>query len=430
MIWILRNIGVHLWLTTLFSIPFCFYILPGLTRFFPNIDPVITGLVTIVAFVVMAGCLMDITAKKIVAGLIKEGQAWERSGLFNRAEKKYVKALRVYDTFLLFPFSAKKTARILSGTIAKFKLNTDIGNQNFKLAAAVYLKMNPADKDIAGLWLKQVRKSVTSFEQDVLSLLAEMYSTDKLLSVLLIDIFLGLERKDFTAKKLYLQVIKEPVLEARYSKRVSSLIGESKETILEKVSYVLPHEKPHEKSVIKPAKKPGKKNQIGKNIQRIARKTVLCLKRCWGIIGSGLSFLILNAARALTYVREHEKAQFYLKAVILSSVSIWLGFFMISTMSHMFRSKAVEKEKIKIEIQLPRPFTIQVSAYLKQKHADRYVDVLKKKGIDASVKKVGGGGKTWFVVRVSKFVDKKSATAYGLKLKQEKIIDDFFVNNR
>jgi len=54
---------------------------------------------------------------------------------------------------------------------------------------------------------------------------------------------------------------------------------------------------------------------------------------------------------------------------------------------------------------------------------------LKKKGIEASVKKVAGGGKTWFVVRVSSFVDKKSATTYGQKLKQQKIIDDFFVNN-
>ena len=96
----------------------------------------------------------------------------------------------------------------------------------------------------------------------------------------------------------------------------------------------------------------------------------------------------------------------------------------------MFKSRTVEKEKIKIQIQVPKPFTIQVAAYLKQKHADRYVDILKKKGIDAVIKKVGGGGKTWFVVRVSEFIDKKSATAYGEKLVQQNIIDDFFVNNK
>ena len=45
-------------------------------------------------------------------------------------------------------------------------------------------------------------------------------------------------------------------------------------------------------------------------------------------------------------------------------------------------------------------------------------------------KKVNGGGKTWFVVRVSEFADKKSAADYGRKLKRQKIIDDFFVNNK
>jgi len=424
MIWVLKNISVHLWLTTLFTIPFSFYILPGLTRLFPGLDPAFTGIVVILGFVAATSFLMDITAKKIVKDLIKEGLAWERSGLFNRAEKNYIRALRIYDTFLLFPLSAKKTARIISGTIAKFKLNTSIGNQNFQLAAIVYLKMNPSDTDIAGLWLRQVRKArvVSSVEQDVLSVLAEKYYANVSLSGLLTDIFLGLEREDFTAKKLYMQVIKEPALEAMYSKRISSLIGEPEETALAKVSYELP------------GKKTGKpldtRNRTTGNIKKLAQKTMSLMKIGWAFIAGRLHFLILNISKAAVYVKENEKARFYLKTAVLTIVSVWLGFFMISTMSHMFKSRAVEKKKIKIEIQLPKPFTIQVSAYLKQKHADRYVDILKKKGIDASVKKVDGGGKTWFVVRVSKFVDKKSATEYGRKLKKQKIIDDFFVNNR
>ncbi len=111
-------------------------------------------------------------------------------------------------------------------------------------------------------------------------------------------------------------------------------------------------------------------------------------------------------------------------------VSGLLLFFMGSTRSHIFKSRTIEKEKIKIPVKVFKPFTIQVAAYLKPKHAQRYVDILKKKEIDARIKKVYGGGKTWFVVRVSEFIDKKSAAAYGQKLKKEKIIDDFFVNNK
>ena len=420
MIWILRNIGIHLWITVLITIPLSFYIMPGLTRLFPGISSITTGLVTIMGVVVIIGFLMDGMARKAVTGLLKEGQAWERSGIHNKAEKNYIKALRVYDTFLLWPFSARKTARIISGSIARFEFNSSIKNNNFKLGTMVYLKMNPADEDIARPWLEQLRRSrlVTSFEQDVLSALAEKHYANNRLSALMIDIFLELGRKDFIAKKLYQQVRKDPVSEKKYSKKIEDMIGRSDENIQRKVSY------------IKPEKKLWKKIELLKNIQTTALRCISYLKNSWTLIGSILSFLILSVGKVITYVKEHEKTQFYLKAGFLSIISVWLGFFMISTMSHMFKSKAVEKEKIKIQIQVPKPFTIQVAAYLKQKYADRYVDVLKKKGIDAIVKKVGGGGKTWFVVRVSEFIDKKSATAYGQKLVQQKIIDDFFVNNK
>ncbi|MCK5098995.1 MAG: hypothetical protein KAR45_12890, partial [Desulfobacteraceae bacterium] len=201
MIRILRNIGTHLWIATLITIPLSFYVLAGLTRLFPGINPIATGLVTLTGVVVVIGFLMDYTAKKAVINLIKEGQIWERSGISNKAEKNYIKVLRIYDTFLFWPFFAKKTIQKISGAIAKFKLNTSIKNQNFKLATEVYLKMNPEDEDIARLWLAQLRQStvVTSFEQEVLSVLAEKHYTNKLLSALMIDIFLGLERKDFIA---------------------------------------------------------------------------------------------------------------------------------------------------------------------------------------------------------------------------------------
>ncbi len=420
MIWILRNIGIHLWITTLITIPLSFYIIPGLTILFPGINPITAGLVIIVGLVTVISFLMDGMAKKTVADLLKEGQAWERSGIHNKAEKNYIKALRMYDTFLFWPFSVKKIARIISASIAKFELNSSIENNNFKLGTMVYLKMNPADVDIAKLWLEQLRRSsiVTSFEQEVLSALAEKHYASKQLSTLMIDIFLELERKDFIAKKLYQQIRKDPAFEKKYSKKIEDMIGRSDESIQLKVSY------------IKPEEKLWKRIELGKNIQTPVWKCVSYLKNSWMLIGSILSFFILSGGKVRRYVREHEKTQFCLKAGFFLIVSVWLGFFMINTMSHMFKSRAVEKEKIKIQIQVPKPFTIQVAAYLKQKYADRYVDTLKKKGIDAIIKKVGGGGKTWFVVRVSGFIDKKSATAYGQKLVQQKIIDDFFVNNK
>lgn len=420
MIWILRNISVHLWITTLFAIPLSFYLLPGLIGFFPGVSPLITGVVTIAGVIVIISFLMDLTAKKIITNLIKEGHAWERSGIFNKADKSYTKALRIYDTFLLWPLTSKKTAQKISGAIAKFNLNSSVENKNFKLGTLVYLKVNPADKDIAHLWLTRLRKLsiVTSFEQEILSMLAERYYSDKVLSILILDIFLGLERKDFTAKNFYEHVLRDPELKHGYAEKIEALIGKSEDTLQGKVSFQLFD------------KKQKGKVEIGKRVQMLNQKGASLLQFLWSFVSGSFSFLILSVARVYTYIRQNEKTRFYLKAGFLTIVSGLLLFFMISTISPIFKSRTIEKEKIKTPVQIFKPFTIQVAAYLKQKYAQRYVDILKKKEIDARIKKVYGGGKTWFVVRVSEFADKKSAADYGQKLKKQKIIDDFFVNNK
>jgi len=401
------------------ALPLSFYLLPGLIRIFPEINPITTGLVTLTGVGGVVSFLMDYAAKKNIMGFLKEGQIWERSGISSKAEKSYIKALRLYDTFLLWPFSAKKTTQKISGAIAKFKLNTSSDNPNFNLAATVYLKMNPEDADIARLWLAQLCRStiMTSLEQDVLSDLAEMHYNNDRLSDLVADIFIGLERKDFIAKKLYQQVLKNPLFEKKYLKKIEAIIGRPDETLQKQAGFFAPKTRPE------------KKIKIGKTIAAAARMASVFLEKSWGLMGSVLSFLILSVGQVFACIKGHEKIQFLLKAGALLIVFAWLGFFMINTLSHMMNTRTIEKEKTNIQSQVPKPFTIQVSAYLKQAYAVEYVAHLNKKGIDARVKKVAGGGKTWYVVRVSEFPDKKSAAAYGQKLKQQKSIDDFFVSN-
>jgi hypothetical protein len=427
-IWVLRNIGVHLWLTALFATPLSFYLLPKVTTYFPGIEPLIISVLTITCVAVVFSVVMDLTARRIVTGLIKKGVAWERSGISNRAEQNYIKALRVYDTFLLWPFSAKKIAKKISGAIAKFNLNSqDFDsfevNSSFSLSILVYLKMNSEDEDMARLWLSRLRKAtiVTSFEQEILSILAKKYYGDKIISILILDIFLGLERKDFTARKLYLQVLKNSVLKDKYAAKIEALIGREKETetLQQQVFYQLPR------------KKTAKKFNILKVIRLITQKSLYGLSRLYTLMGSFLGFLISSVVKAYIFIKEHEKTLFYLKAGSLLIVTAALLFFMNNTVAHIFKSRSIENEKIvPTPIHVSRPFTIQVAAYLKKKYAERYVDILIKKRIDARIKAVNGGGKTWFVVRVSEFADKKSAAAYGQKLKKQEIIDDFFVNNK
>ncbi len=427
MIWTLRHIGIHLWITSLCCIPLSFFIMPFITTMVPALPPFWVGGILFIIIIVTINSVLNLIAKKGIQSQIKEGQAWERSGILNKAEKNYLRALRIYDTFLLSPFSIKKTEKLLSNAIAKFKLNTSSDNENFNLGTAVYLKINPKDKEIAGLWLSRLRKAniVTTFEQDVLSNLAEQFCQDTHLSVLMIDIFLELERKDYIAKKLYQQILSEPTFSKVYSKKIEALIGKSEKTMQDEVSFVLPKLEYRKRVDFSKVL-----SRLFSFIQRLAKQILFYLERTVELIGSILSFTVLTINKSIIYFREHEKPRAYLKWIVLSAISAALLLFMINTMSHLLKSKAVEKEEEKIEINVPKPFTIQVAAYLKQKHADRYVTTLKKKGVDAVVKKVVGGGKTWYVIRVSEFPDKKTASEYGKKLKSQKIIDDFFVNNK
>ncbi len=428
MIWFLRNIGVRLWITSLLTIPFGFYLLPGVTKLFPGINPLWFLLVMTIGFVLLIGFLMDMAAKNAVLNLIKEGQAWERAGINAKAEKKYNRALRLYDTFLFGMLSAKKTTRKISAAIARFKLNTSLGNENFNLATAVYLKMNPTDEDMAERWLRQVQKlrEVNPLEEEVLTLLAETSYANNSLSALITDIFQKSGRRDYAAKKMYRHAQKPPSSAKVYPETIGGTPTSPGETLEMQKPYYQPKIKPIKRS------KTEKKVEIKKYIQAVSEKAGLLIQFAARLIGFAFSFLILSVHQVYGFIKDHEKVQFYLKMGLLGFVSICLMVFIVNTVSHMVKPIPATDEKMveKIDIPVARPFTIQVSAYLKKEFADTYANALKKKDIEATVKKVDGGGKTWFVVRVSEFSDKKSADIYGQQLKKQKIIDDFFVTNK
>jgi hypothetical protein len=427
MIRILRNIGVRLWITALFFIPLGFYLISGVTKIFPDINPIGLLWVMMAGFILLLGFLLDMAGKKAVANLIKEAQVWERAGLNTKAEKKYTGALRLYDTFLLGLFSAKQASRKISGAIARFKLNTSVGNENFNLATTMYLKMNPADEAMAERWLRQVQTSrkLSDLDQEVLTLLAETYYTHNPLSERVSDIFQKSGKKDYAAKKSY-RPEQKPSSFAKAYPRVGSVLADHGET-LEK-------QKPYSPPIIKSVRKARVKQkiEIEKYIRAVLDKAIGLIQFSTRSIGSVFSFLILSVHRVYEFIKDHEKVQSYLKIGFLGFVSICLTVFIMNTVSHMAKPNPPPAEKIveKIDIPVVKPFTIQVSAYLKKEFADIYVNNLKKKDIEATVKKVDGGGKTWFVVRVSEFADKKSADTYGQHLKQQKIIDDFFVTNK
>lgn len=107
-----------------------------------------------------------------------------------------------------------------------------------------------------------------------------------------------------------------------------------------------------------------------------------------------------------------------------------MAVFVYQTIAYLNAPEPVIRTETVIEERVPRPFTIQVAAYLTDTHAKEYVARLTNQGVDARIKQTTAGGKTWYLIHVSEFEDRESAAAYGNQLISEKIIEEFFVSNK
>ncbi len=442
MIRFLGNFSIRLWILALVAGPLCFYAMPLFTRIFPGVPPKAVMVMLLGAMGLFIGAILDFMGRKWIHGMINQGKTWERAGLLARAEKTYARAVGIYDTFLLSPWFARKTGTRLAGALARFTLISGIENKGFKLASAVYLKSHPEDETLAGLWLGQrINQGINdSLDQEVLTALADAHFTHKKLVFLLADMLLAQGRMDYSAKRLYRYLLEDPELafalapeQAKaYQRRIHLLLGEPKEPVEPGFGA---HKRPLEQESTLRAI-PIYNRRVGPRYEGLKQRPSLTRRASEVVTGairfiiSGIGALLGFPGRVIACVREQERIWRYIRAGFMALLSVWLLFFMWNTFSHLLKPKAIEKPVGPVEAPIPKPFTIQVAAYLEKAHAERYLALLTQKEIPALIKIVGGGGKTWYVVRISEFPDKVSAAAYGNKLKAQKIIDDFFVGNK
>ena len=466
----LRHISVRFWLVTLMALPLSFWLLPRFLPVFPTAPPlaVVVGIFAVLG--AMLGLGLDFTGRYRIKGLIREGELWERAGIQNRAEKKYLQAVRVFDSVWISPWGARRLAPALIKVMARFYLTCGSAHPGFRIAAARYLIANPGDETLAVLWLRQLRKQgkADTLAQSVLTALADRYFADPKLSLQLTGPFLDLGRVDFSARRLYRNFLdftdedspgsgtgENGTSREDYQARIRELMGNPEEEELSGTIVAEPSRRrtllgrtlgdrlkgrhPVRSEIpIRNGSQPKMSRQYLRQIGRLPVRGIQILSPvARGGANAGFSmvtWLLAAVKRGFAFLRDHlrqkEKAGFYIRALFSGLLGLWLMFFFWNTLSHMLKSGSPEPPAQKIDVSIPKPFTIQVAAYLKQSHADRYVAVLEKKGIEATIKKTGGGGKTWYLVRVSEFPDKKSAADFGNRLKAEKVINDFFVSNK
>lgn len=425
MIRVMRNISVRLWLTLLVSVPAGFYFLPWFSGL--RTGPGMMGFFFCLSVICYAGFsgLMHLTGIRMIQKRIHEAQAWEQAGIPTRAEKKYLQAVRIYDSFLLSPVRSKKLMLLITRSLARFALTFDRKNGPFNQAVRVCLASDPYDDALAALWLKQLHtdKSVTIQDQALLTRLAHTHHGNVEVLPLLARIFLDARRMDFTARQVFAQVMDNPDLKPVFQQDIQRLTGGHPETMAP-----FSGEPVQKRRQLKAAseKSAGTQKPVT-GMSETIRRAMVNVRQAMAAARQSVVFFM---DRVQTGIPGQIRWRFYLKAGIMGVACIGMAVFIYQTVFYLKTPEPVVETEIVIEQSVPKPFTIQVAAYLTDTHARDYVTQLSQQGVDARIKTTTGGGKTWYLIHVSEFEDRQSAAAYGNQLKSENIIEEFFVSNK
>jgi len=467
MIRIVRHISVRFWLTTLMVLPSGFILFPRISGWLSDMPASVFIPLMYVVFGLGLGISMDIAGLWCIRRLVRDAQLWERSGIATRAEKKFIRAVRIYDSAWISPLAARRVCPMLTAALARFYLASGSRRREIQGAASAWLVQNPKDESLARFWLERIQDQdiARTSTQSILTVLADNWYADPDLCRILVDVFLNQDRMDFSARRLYRSFLnmidmtgrgkdfsqedkaRVETIRGMMSGRLDTPEPESELEMTEPglgtlgderidLAAFMTGDQVRDEQTVSPGDSAFENGPAGWRpeddiyaghktsgwmsalMSGISRKTA-----------DGSSFIVDRTGKArhtvLNLTQAREKWWRRLWVTMIACLGIWLIFFVWGTFSHMF--KTAEQPAQQIKVMIPKPFTIQVAAYHTKNHADNYKALLAQKGIETTVKVTDGGGKTWYLVQVSEFTDQKSAQVYGNRLKADHIIEDFFV---
>ncbi len=400
--------------------PASFYFVFQLNNISAKINPIVLFISIVFIIFIFIGFTLDLIGKMLISNLIKEGDAWERAGIYKRGEEKYYKALRIFDSFLISPLSAKTYAEKLSGAMAKFMAVSESRDATFEKASTLFLKLSPHDEHMALLWLQRLFHvkdlDINTMDHDILTLIADNHLNNQRILPLLTNIFVQLERTDYTAQKVYKKALTHLKKDSQKRAIIQQFIREQEDG----------EELPLKLSCAESSPLSKKTSKTGHSLLLFFKKTGTQLFQFINIIHAAFK-------KFFYLITSHEKTKTYIKFSLIFISFLLVISLLFITFSNFSKNQTipVEQKQTIAEVAIPKmPYTIQIAAFLSKPHAENYTKKLKSTGLDARLVTVTGKSKTWFLVRISQFPDKASAAAYGQKLKSEGLIKDFFVANK
>jgi len=476
----LRHLIVRTWATVLIGGVLCLLILPAIHS--------LVGLewalvpVVIVFFVVfmVVGWLSNRVGVSALERLVGEATKWERSGLLRSAEKTYKRALAVLDSFLFSPLVKRRESAYLTARMARFYLARADKTRDSEAFITAYLQHHPEDSEAAEDWLRQV-EILGDLKRDYYELASRIgnaQAENTSVQHLLARLYLAARRTDFPALQTYRHMLNVGGALADDIVRDLAVLfireGRADEWALTVYLQALQHggerplllkgiaacvywlgENEHMRKLLRQARRvledfdkeslekmragftppkvePGllrlpRRTEVGSALKKASTHVGLALLR----LSKFLAVSMWRNIRALFHgIKRSKRSQLVLGWSLTAVLIVAVVVLAVSTVGHLIKTRKGPPEKKEIaEEVITDLFTIQVAAYLKPEDAQGYVTYLKKRGLDAYWRKQEGTKKTYYQVRVSHFPDKASARTYGVSLKAQGIIEDFYVAN-
>jgi len=410
---------------------------------------------------------------------IDEAVAWERVGSLAAAEVAYEKALAVFDSFLISPRAKRVAADRLTSRLSRFYLAKTDKQHTSETFVAFYLRAHPDDGEVAESWLRQARagEGLDPRFYDTAAGVGKALAGNRVIQQLLARLYLSENRTDFPALQtyrratggrgkagwaiakdvarlflkdgradewalqLYLQAVAADEPGEDLLNGIAACVHWIPETSRNRRMLTVAHQylegiDPDQLALMRVGFTPPK--PIEAPVTQSGLKKILALtgKALWAGL-CGIAGVLLGSVRTVhdlagklvSRARRSPLTRPILNWVAVTLLTGVVIVLIINTVGYLVRPRSPGQATAPVKKVVTDRFTLQVAAYLKKKHAEKYVAHLKTLGLDAFWIVTTRRNKTWYQVRVSHFPDKAAARAYGQSLKEQGLIDDFYVAN-
>lgn len=464
-----RHLSVRLWLTAFLGAIICIVMLPWWQQLFGVKWLILPSSLILCVCFALTGWMMNRIGAFFLKRHADEAAVWERAGMMSEAQRGLRKAMSTFDSFWLSPLLRQKKRQWFSGMVAKFYLGRHQQSAFARSFLSIYLKSFPFDETVAQPWLEQLLTYEVHLpqEHEIAARVNECHPQNQRIQRLLMQFFMVNGRTDFEAMQTYRRVWKtqQPMpgetvhslarillndyilnpwalqvyLNAYEIGHTESLEGivaavrllpitEESQSLLSVAQNIIEGVESEKGISLNPKFKPVQVQPPDKKVSRTSSsnpptgqsligmmtelhdKSQQFVKRAWALIAAMPLKRILPVVGAVIII-------------VLSALAGWHIFSTPDKKEKQATQKVVEK------IVVSDPFTIQVAAYVKEKDAQKFVDQLTQKGLDAFWTKATSSNRAWYQVKVSHFATRQEAQKYGQTLKSKGLINDFYVAN-